>query len=83
MTLDGSLQVILAVIAGIVLIGFWVNYRLKRVQRDLRNLGEGYYEQERVIMDRFKSGSMTRDEYEREHERLVSEMREESRKLTD
>lgn len=79
----GPVPVYLIIIVGIVLLFAYINYHLKHVQRNLHELGKGYYEQERLLFNDFKSGKMTRSEYRRQHERLVDSMREESRKLTD
>jgi hypothetical protein len=80
---SGSLPVILVIIVGFVLIYAWVNWRMKIMQRNLQKLGRSYYEKEKVIIDEMKAGRITRGEYRKKHERLVGEMREESRKLTD
>ena len=79
----GSLPVILVIVVGIVLIYVWVSLRMKMVQRDLHKLGQSYYDKEKVLIDDLKSGRLTRSEYRKKHERLVSEMRDESRKITD
>ena len=81
--MHGPLPVILIIISGIILLGVYINYYLKRVQRDLSELGKGYYEEERILFNDFKAGRMTRSEYRRKHERLIDSMREESRKITD
>jgi hypothetical protein len=79
----GSAPVILAIVVGLVIIYFWVNYRLKRVQRELHTLGRSYYEKEQAILDDLKAGRITDSEYRKAHGRLVQQMREESRKITD
>jgi len=71
------------IVVGLVLIYLWVNYRMKHIQRDLHALGKSYYEKERIIIDNLKAGRITEGEYRREHDKLVSKMREESRRLTD
>ena len=80
---SGSVPVILVIVVGLILIGLWINYRLNRVQRELHDLGKSYYEKEKMILEDFKAGRITEGDYRREHERLVREMREESRRLTD
>jgi hypothetical protein len=80
---SGPIPVILFILIGIILFLLYLNYRLKKVQRDLHTLGKSYYEKEKGLQDRFKSGLMTEREYRREHERLLSEMREDSRRMTD
>jgi hypothetical protein len=80
---SGSLPVILVIVVGMILIYAWVNWRLKIVQRNLHELGRSYYDKEKILIDDLKAGRITRGEYRRKHERLVSDMREESRKLTD
>ena len=80
---SGSLPVILAIFVGLALIYIWVNYRMKRVQRDLHDLGRAYYEKEKIILDDLKAGRLTGSEYRREYKRLVDEMRRESRRMTD
>jgi len=79
----GSIPVILAIVVGLVIIYLWVNFRLNRIQSDLHELGQSYYKKEQVILDDLKSGRLTQSEYRKEHQKLVSRMREESRKLTD
>jgi uncharacterized membrane protein len=80
---SGSLSVILVIVVGLVLIYAWVNWRMKVVQRNLHKLGRSYYEKEKILIDDMKAGRITRDQYRKKHERLVSEMREDSRRITD
>jgi len=80
---SGPIPAILAILLGLVVLGAWVNFRLKRVQRDLHELGHAYYEKERIIYNDYKSGRFTEKEYRRKHEDLLGQMREESRKMTD
>ncbi len=80
---SGPVPVILLIATGIVLIFVWLNFRLNRIQRDLHVLGKSYYEKDRSLIDNFKAGLITEKEYRREHERLVREMREDSRRMTD
>ena len=75
--------IILLICAGLVILGIWVNFRLKRVEKEMGQLGRSYYKKEEVLLNDFKSGRIRRSEYRREHERLVREMREDSRKITD
>ncbi|HEX9745413.1 MAG TPA: hypothetical protein VGB30_08290 [bacterium] len=67
----------------VLIISVFVNWKINRVQNQLRELGKDYYEREKLIVDKYKSGKLTEYEYRREHNRLVSEMKEESRKFTD
>jgi len=78
-----TFTIILLICAGLVILGMWVNFRLKRVEKQMGNLGQSYYKKEEVLLNDFKSGRIRRSEYRREHERLVREMREDSRKITD
>jgi uncharacterized membrane protein len=80
---QGPVPVILIIVVGIVLLGAYINYHLNRVQRDLHELGKGYYEQEKILYDDLKAGRITRSEYRRKHEHLVNSMREDSRKISD
>jgi len=80
---SGSLPIILVIIVGLIIIYIWINFRMKRIQRDLHDLGHSYYEREKVILDDLKAGRLTRGEYDREHKKLVSEMRRDSRRRTD
>lgn len=83
-SLIGTLPIVLLGIAIVVLIiSVFVNWKINRVQNQLRELGKDYYEREKLIVDKYKSGKLTEYEYRREHNRLVSEMKEESRKFTD
>ncbi len=79
----GPLPVFLIVLVVLVLLYLWVNYRLKRVQRQLHELGESYFEKERVILNDYKSGRITHSEYRKKHIELVDGMRSDSRKITD
>ena len=79
----GPIPVILIIIIGFVLLLVYINYRLKRIQRDLHVLGKSYYEKEKELQDRYKAGLMTEKEYRREHERFLREMRDDSRRITD
>jgi len=80
---SGSLPVILLIIVGFILIGVYINFRLKRIQSNLHELGKSYYGKERVLLDDLQSGRISRRDYRREHERLVRDMRSESRKISD
>ena len=75
--------IIIFICAGLVILGLWVNMRLKRVEKEMGKLGRSYYKKEEELLNDFKSGRIRRSEYRREHERLVREMREDSRKFTD
>jgi hypothetical protein len=80
---SGPWPVILAIAVLIFIVGFWINNRLNRVQRKLHELGKGYYQREEQIQNDYKSGLISEKEYRKRHDRLVQEMREESRKMTD
>ncbi|HDS30669.1 MAG TPA: hypothetical protein ENN67_06465 [Firmicutes bacterium] len=80
---SGPVPVILAIVVAIVVILLYVNYKIKAIQKNLHSLGKSYYEKEKIIIDRYKSGLMTDKEYRHEHERLLREMREDSRRITD
>ena len=80
---SGPLPVILLIIAALVIRGFWVDYRMKKVQKHLGELGQEYYHKEQVLLDELKAGRITRSEYRTRHDRLVNEMRVDSRKFTD
>jgi hypothetical protein len=71
------------VLLGIVLIGLWVNYRLTRVQKELHELGKGYYAKERDLENELKAGIINEGVYRKRHEQLLREMREESRRIAD
>jgi len=75
--------IIICVLAGIFLLGLWIQFRLKRVEKNLRELGQSYYKKEEVLLDDLKSGRIRQSDYRREHARLVRAMREDSRKFTD
>ncbi len=80
---QGPVPVIMAIAFGVIVLLVYAHFHIKRVQRNLHELGKGYYEKERVIFNDFKAGLLTRNEYRRKHEQLVNSMREESRKFTD
>jgi len=80
---SGPVPVILLIIVGVILTGVWVNYRMKGVQSKLGELGQEYYRKEEVLLDDLKSGRLRQSDYKKEHDRLVGEMREDSRKITD
>ena len=78
-----SSAIIIFICIGLVIFGLWVNFRLKRVEKQMGKLGRSYYKKEEDLLNDFKSGRIRRSEYRREHERLIREMREDSRKFTD
>lgn len=80
---SGWVPVVGVIVIGIVIIYFWLDFRLKRIQRDLHELGRSYYDRERVILDDLKAGRITQGEYRKKHNELVNEMRRESRKMTE
>ena len=81
--MSGPVPIILIVIIGLVLIGFYVNSYLKRIQKNLHELGKGFYEREIELQGQFKAGLISESEYRKRHDGMVREMREESRRMTD
>ncbi|MFH1675431.1 MAG: hypothetical protein ABIC40_00295 [bacterium] len=80
---SGPLPIILLIIIILVLIYIWINYRMKKIQRDLHVLGQSFYEKERELHIRYKSGLLTEKEYRLKHQDLLRDMRNNSRKMTD
>ena len=64
---SGSIPVILVIIIGILLIGVWVNYRMKGVQSKLGELGQEYYAKEEVLLNDLRSGRIRQSDYKKEH----------------
>jgi hypothetical protein len=79
----GWVPVVGVIAIGIVIIYFWIDFRLKRIQRELHTLGRSYYDREKIIIDDLKAGRITQGEYRKKHSELVNEMRRESRKITE
>jgi len=80
---SGPLLIILLIVIVLIVIYIWINYRIKRVQRGLHDLGKSYYEKERELEVKYKSGLLTEKEYRLQHEDLLRNMRYDSRKMTD
>jgi hypothetical protein len=80
---SGPVPIIIIVVLGLLIIGAWVNNRLNRVQKKLHDLGQSYYAREMRLQNDFKSGLMSENEYRKKHDRMVQEMREDSRRIAD
>ena len=80
---SGPIPIILIIAAALAILGVWVNAHLNRIQRRLHSLGKGYYKKEEQVLNDYKSGLIDEREYRRRHERLVQEMREDSRRMID
>lgn len=81
--ISGPVIWILLAILLISILMLWINFHLKRIQKNLHELGKSYYKKEQEILGELKAGLISEEEYRKRHERLLSEMREESRRLTD
>ena len=83
MTIPENIFILPGIIIAVLIIGVVISIRLRRVKKRVHQMGQAYFDKERQLKARFKSGLMTYEDYRREHEALVSEMRRHSRKFTD